>query len=91
MRSPGFTDYGSQPLIGLPLPYKIQYGLWFIYDPAKMRFSYILQGLPLLSASVYAATRIGPSADLHIANKFVQPDGFNRSWVHYIDSFIPRV
>ena len=42
-----------------------------------MRFIYILQFFPLLPASVYAA--IGPSADLHIANKFIQPDGLNRS------------
>ena len=44
---------------------------------AMMRFPHILQGLPLLSASVFAA--IGPSTDLHIANKYLQPDGFNRT------------
>ena len=42
-----------------------------------MRLPYILRGFPLLVASVNAA--IGPTANLHIANKFIQPDGFNRS------------
>ena len=42
-----------------------------------MRLLYALQIFSLLSAKVYAA--IGPTADLHIANKFIQPDGFNRS------------
>jgi iron transport multicopper oxidase len=49
----------------------------FIDAYTTMRFLHILQCFPLLLASVYAA--IGPTADLHIANKFVQPDGFNRS------------
>ena len=30
---------------------------------------------------VYAA--IGPQTDLYVVNKFVTPDGFNRSWVRY--------
>ena len=47
-----------------------------------MRVPSFLQFFPLLHAGVYAVT-IGPVADLHIANKFIQPDGFNRSLVHY--------
>ncbi|KAF8798409.1 laccase [Phlegmacium glaucopus] len=40
----------------------------------------VLPSFPLLlSACVYAS--IGPTAKLHIANKFLQPDGFNRSTV----------
>ena len=38
-------------------------------------------GSVLLSASI-AAAAIGPSANIFVANKFITPDGFNRSYVH---------
>lgn len=59
------------------LAYKFQYDLQFINASSTMRFLHVLQCFLLLPASVYAS--IGPSADIHIANKFIQPDGFNRS------------
>ena len=61
----------------LRLAYKIQYTWQSINARTIMRFLSFLQIFPLFSASVHAA--IGPSANLYIANKFLQPDGFNRS------------
>ena len=46
-----------------------------------MRFPFFLISFPLLASNIYAVT-IGPSAEIFILNKFLQPDGFNRSWVH---------
>ena len=36
-----------------------------------------IAGIFFLFATAYAA--IGPTANLYIGNKFIQPDGFNRS------------
>ena len=46
-----------------------------------MRFPFIFNSFPLLASSVYAVAT-GPSGNLFIVNKFLQPDGFNRSWVY---------
>ena len=61
----------------LRLAYKIQYTWQSINARTTMRLLPFLQIFDLFSTSAYAA--IGPSANLYIANKFLQPDGFSRS------------
>ena len=34
-----------------------------------------------VAASAYAVVVTGPNSNLHIVNKVIQPDGFNRSYV----------
>ena len=63
--------------------------IWTFFCPqlencsSMFKFSMLLQvvaaSLLVLLSGTYAAIR--PSSDLHIVNKFLQPDGFNHSFV----------
>lgn len=52
---------------------------WYSSSLWSAMFFLQVAGFFFLFAAVLAT--VGPKADLYIGNKFVQPDGFNRSWV----------